>query len=90
MNPKLFISYSWKNKNFVDELDYDFKKIGITLTRDIRDAPDYKSLSSFMKSIRECDYAILIISDEYLKSYNCLYEIIEFLQEKNFEERILE
>lgn len=83
----IFLSYSWANKNTADDIDKNFQDIGIVLTRDIRDAPAYKPLTDFMKRIRE-GYAILLVSDAYLKSVNCLYEVIEFIQEKDFKSRM--
>ena len=86
---KLFISYSWNNKEIADEIDESLKLLGISLIRDARDAPNYTSLKNFMRQIRECDYAILLISDSYLRSENCMYEVIEFSKEADFKERIL-
>lgn len=86
---KIFLSYSWADSNIADEIDLDFRNVGITLIRDIRDIPDYTSLSDYMKMIRECDYAILLISDNYLKSENCMFEVTEYFQETDFKKRII-
>lgn len=42
-----------------------------------------------MKKIREHDFAILLISHEYLISPNCMYEFLQVLKEKDFEKKIL-
>ncbi len=41
-----------------------------------------------MKSIRNQDYVILIISDYYLKSKNCMFEVTEIMKEQEYKDRI--
>ena len=83
MEMQIFISYSWKDKKIVDEVDKDFMALGITLVRDIRDTEFKDSLRQFMKRIRTFDFAIVIVSDSFLKSKNCLIEILEFIKDDN-------
>lgn len=87
--PTIFISYSWNDSDKVDEIEEAFKKVGINITRDVNDLKYKDDLPSFMKSVREHDYCLLFISDAYLKSKNCLTELIEFSKENDFTERIL-
>ncbi len=42
-----------------------------------------------MSSIRKADYAILIISDSYLKSLNCMREIMHLDKEENMWDKVL-
>jgi hypothetical protein len=81
---KIFLSYSHKNKDTADRVDNFFISKGIQLTRDARDAPAYSNLENFMDTIRDHDYVILLISDAYLKSVNCMYEVIQFIQERDY------
>ena len=85
----IFLSYSWQDREIADDIDSDFKSIGQPLIRDVRDAPNYSSLSEFMRRIRQCDYAILLISDKYIKSENCMFEVLQLSLEKDFEQRFL-
>src|SRR5205085_1630165 len=39
--------------------------------------------------IGKSDYVLMLISDEYLKSENCMYEVTELLNSHEFEKRIL-
>src|SRR3712207_6558001 len=87
--PDIFISYSWKNKDIADEIDNRFKSVGIILRQDVRDATYRGSIKEFMQQISETDYVLMIISDEFLRSENCMYEVIELLNEREFENRIL-
>ncbi|GAJ00723.1 unnamed protein product, partial [marine sediment metagenome] len=76
-----------KDKKIADRIDDYFISKKIRLTRDVRDAPAYSSLKKFMDTIRDHDYVILLISDAYLKSTNCMYEVIQFIQERNYIDR---
>jgi hypothetical protein len=88
MDHKIFISYCWKNESIVDEIDESFATDGITLIRDKRDTEYKDSFKEFMKKIRSTDSVLMIISDAYLKSKNCLYEVLETLKDENYKEHI--
>lgn len=85
----IFISYSWKDREFVDKLDSGLQKYGYHVERDIRDAEYAKSIKEFMKKIRNTDYSIIVLSDNFLKSENCMREIFEFIKDDNFKDRII-
>lgn len=87
--PTIFLSYSWNNKNEAKILEDDFKQIGIPLIRDTLNLQYKDSLTEYMKSIRKADFAILLVSDDYLKSENCMFEVLEILKEQNHKEKIL-
>ncbi len=87
--PSIFISYCTKNKEQADHIDDIFEKHGITLTRDIRDVEFKESFRAFMQKIRESDFALFVISEDFLKSRNCLYELLEFRKETAFKEKFL-
>ena len=86
--PKIFLSYCHKDKEIADRLDKFFITKNILLTRDVRDALPYSNLIKYMKTIRDHDYVIPLISDAYLKSTNCMFEVIQFIQEKKYIEKI--
>lgn len=88
-NMRIFLSYSWNDKPLADSIDKKFSKSGITLIRDQRDVKYRKSIKEFMKTIRLADFVVLIISDSYLKSMNCMYEIAELTKDYNYRDRIL-
>lgn len=87
--PKIFLSYSWQNKDESSTIEKDFNKIGIPLIKDTKNIRYKDSISNFIKNIRNSDFAILLISDDYLKSVNCMSEAIEILKEQNHNEKIL-
>jgi hypothetical protein len=85
----IFVSYSWENNTFVNKLDVLFGNIGITLRRDVRDVKYKQSIKSYMETIRNADFCLMIISNQYLKSENCMYEVLEFIKDKNYKDKIL-
>lgn len=84
----VFISYCQKDGIYADNIDLYFKNKGINLHRDIRDISSWKSIREYMQSIRDMDYAVLIITDNYLKSFNCMYEVLEVMKDRNFQDKI--
>ncbi|WP_290565726.1 toll/interleukin-1 receptor domain-containing protein [Akkermansia sp.] len=62
--------------------------LGMLVKRDIRDIGPWKSIRAFMDTIREQDIAVLLVSDAYLKSRNCMYEVLEIMKEISYRERI--
>lgn len=78
----IFISYSWDDKEEVNRIDSHFTRFGINLIRDIRELAYNSSIRDFMKRIGTCDKVILYISENYLKSVNCMYEASQVLEIK--------
>lgn len=90
MNNEIFISYAWggKSEDIVNELDNSLKKDGIVLVRDKRDLGFKGLIIEFMKKIGLGDAIIIVISDKYLKSPYCMFELLEIYRNQNFKERI--
>lgn len=84
---RIFLSYSHSNINIANRIDNIFNSKNTSLTRDVRDLLPYSSLEKFMDTIRDHDYVIILISDAFLKSVNCMYEVIQFIQEKKYIDR---
>ena len=84
----VFVSYCQKDRIYADNIDLYFKEKDICIHRDIRDISEWKSIREYMQSIRDMDYAVLIITDNYLKSFNCMFEVLEVMKEKNYQDRI--
>lgn len=89
MNSNIFISYCWNDDEIVNKIDNYFKTKKIILQRDKREINSWESIKSFMKRIRKSSYAILVISDNYLKSLNCMYEVLEVMKDEGYRSRIL-
>lgn len=88
-NKTLFLSYNWHDGETADRIDKYLSGIpGITVKRDVRDIGPWKSIRKFMEGIRQQNYAILIVSDSYLKSKNCMFEVVELMKEREYEDRM--
>lgn len=89
MNKKIFISYCWKDEKIVNKIDDYFLQKNIKIQRDKRTIESWGSIKEFMKSIRDCEISILVISSHYLKSTNCMYEVLEVMKDENYKNKIL-
>lgn len=88
-NKTIFLSYNWHDEEIVDRIDQYLSKLSsIVVKRDIRDIGSWKSIREFMKSIRQQDYAVLIVSDSYLRSKNCMFEVTEIIKEPEYKDRV--
>ncbi len=86
----VFISYAWgdEREELVDKIDQALQSRGLKIIRDKRDL-DYKgSIQEFMERIGQGDCVIVVISDKYLRSPNCMYELVEIAENKQFQNRI--
>lgn len=88
-NKTIFLSYNWHDKEIADRIDKHLSGIpGITVKRDIRDIGTWKSIRKFMEGIRQQDYAVLVVSGLYLKSKNCMFEVMEIMKEQQYRDRV--
>lgn len=88
-NKTIFLSYNWHDGETADRIDRHLSGIpGVIVKRDVRDIGPWKSIREFMKGIRQQDYAVLIVSDSYLKSKNCMFEAMEMMKEREYVDRI--
>ncbi|NUO40657.1 MAG: TIR domain-containing protein [Streptomyces sp.] len=86
----VYLSYSWSEDSdaLADELDRAFQERGITMVRDRRDAGYKASIGDFMRRIGQGKCVILVISDAYLKSPNCLCELLQVAARGEFRDRV--
>ncbi|HEY9672301.1 MAG TPA: COR domain-containing protein [Waterburya sp.] len=87
---EIFISYAWggESEEFVNNLDRTLQAKGIKIIRDKRDL-GYKGLiKAFMERIGRGKSVIAVISDKYLKSPNCMFELVQVAKNGEFHNRI--
>lgn len=85
----IFLSYCWNDSNIADDIYNHFKgNQNIELHRDTIDIGTWNSIKEYMQSIKNMDYTILLISDTYLKSANCMYEVLEVMRDRNYKDKI--
>jgi len=89
----IFLSYCQKEAeiaNHIDEIiSSEINDDSVHISRDIRDVDFHQSFKRFMDSIQDHDYVVMIISDSYLKSRNCLYEVLETIKDRRFKDRLV-
>lgn len=89
---KVFLSYSHNDTciaDLVDERLNFFGKGRLTISRDKRTL-EYKSdIEKFMQTVSSHDFMVSIISDSYLKSQGCMYEVSELMRDRAFNNKLL-
>ncbi|NIF04786.1 hypothetical protein F3J23_04965 [Chryseobacterium sp. Tr-659] len=95
-----FISYNRRNKLFLEILLERFKKkveemnvkentkTELQLLYDTQDLGYGQSIDSFMTRIGKGKTVIMIVSEEYLKSYYCMTEALRVNEHHKFDERV--
>ena len=91
--PKIYFSYAWgddsetgeSREKIVGDLYESLKEDGFEVFRDKEDS-EYKDLiSDMMKDIGRRQFIVVAISDKYLKSLNCMYEMYEIYRNSKLE-----
>jgi len=86
---KVSISYSSTTEDIADEIVEVFARRGVSVIRD-REMMKYKdNIETFMASIKEADFVIIILSDGYLKSKYCMKEAMDFFKVEGFLKKLL-
>jgi len=89
-NPEIYISYAWtdESKIVLKELRNALDSENLKYKVDEQDI-DYKdNIREFEERLGKGDYIILIISDNYLKSKNCMYEILKIKEKGDVYNRV--
>lgn len=86
----VFISYAWggEREEIVNQIDQALQSRGVKIIRDKRELGYKGSINAFMDRIGRGDCVILVISDKYLRSPNCMYELVEIAENKQFQDRV--
>lgn len=86
----ILISYAWggESEEIVNKIDQALQKRGIKITRDKRDLGYKGSIKEFMERIGQGNCVIVVVSDKYLRSPNCMFELVEIAENKQFHDRI--
>lgn len=85
----VFISYAHTNRDKADVIERIIENAGYTIKRDIKEIKYKDDIVDFMKSIRDCAYVIAIVSDDFLKSRDCMFEMIQLMKDNDFKAKIM-
>lgn len=87
--PNVFhISYCHKDVDLMSMIKEELFLRGYSCITDEK-LGNYDELEGFMIEIGNCENAIMIISDTYLKRPNCMFELTQFLNSRNEKARFL-
>ncbi len=86
----VFISYAWggESEEIVNHIDQALQQRGLKIIRDKRELGYKGSISAFMERIGQGNCVIVVISDKYLRSPNCMFELVEIAEGKQFHGRV--
>ena len=86
----VFISYAWggEREEIVDQIETSLQERGIKIVRDKRDLGYKGSIQNFMERIGQGNCVIVVLSDKYLRSPNCMFELVEIADNRQFHDRI--
>lgn len=76
--PEIFISYSWnqdKDAPLVDDLCLALKTVNVNIIRDKTTLKPGSRISEFMNRLGRSGCIVVILSDSYMKSEYCMYEL---------------
>jgi internalin A len=88
--PEVFVSYAWtaESNAIVDRLQEALDEQGIRLIRDRKEMQYKDSIREFMMRIGQGKAVVVVISEKYLRSEKCMFELVEIARAQSFRERI--
>lgn len=87
--PTVFVSYKWREGDaFADSLEKKLSPCAI-VKRDKNDVKPWGSIREFMSTIRDQDFIVALIGEEYIKSIPCMFEMTELMKERDWRRRVM-
>ncbi|MBV1877023.1 MAG: toll/interleukin-1 receptor domain-containing protein [Pseudomonadales bacterium] len=89
--PSIYVSYAHtsESEQLVEKLEQVFEPLEITLIRDKTNGLKYgESIRQYMDQLGAANYIIVVLSDDYLKSESCMYELLEIQENTDMIRRI--
>jgi hypothetical protein len=87
-----YITYKWEEQSlkFVDEIEGRLNSIPpIRVVRDKNFIHYGDSIEKFMDELRQGDIVVMVVSDQYLRSLNCMYEMSGLFEDETCVEKVL-
>src|SRR5690606_26888724 len=86
----VFISYAsgGAREEIVNQIDRSWEERGINIIRNRRDLGYKGSIKEFMERTGQGNCIIVVVSDKYLRSPNCTFELVEIADNKQFHDPI--
>ncbi len=86
----IYISHAWGgvSEEVVQEIYNRCRKTGLNIIMDRQDLGYRESITSFMENLGQADAIILVVSNKYLHSEYCMFELLQIYENKNMIQRI--
>lgn len=87
----VFLSYCQRDSDIADLIENTLQPSiqgKARISRDIRDVEYHESFKKFMQSIETHDFVIMLISDNYLRSRNCMFEVMEVVKDSQYQKKL--
>jgi len=86
----VFVSYArgGELEEIVNRIEQVLKMRGVKIIRDRHDLGYRGSIREFMERIGQGNCVFVVISDKYLRSQNCMLELVEIAEGKQFHDRV--
>jgi hypothetical protein len=85
---EVFVSYAWRaDTSIVDQLTDALYDRGISVVRDKNELQYRESIRGFMRRIGSSKAVVLVLSEAYLRSPNCMFELVEINKSEELRER---
>lgn len=86
----VYVSYAWggQSEKTVDEIEAALKARGIPFVRDKAELGYRGRIREFMEEIGRGHAVVVVLSDKYLRSPNCMLELVEIMKNGDMHERI--
>lgn len=85
----IFLSYCHHDSDLADIICDKLDSYNFSISRYSNDVPYKGSFNEFMNTLGAHDRVIMIVSDMYLKSQACMYEVGQLINSPNFKNKIL-
>jgi hypothetical protein len=93
--PEIFISYAWEKQNdatfqtpLIKSLEQTLKEQNFDVKIDINSIQYKDNIKEFMRNLGKGNYIVVVITEKYLKSKNCMFEVLEMLKYADTRDRI--
>ena len=89
-NHNIYISHAWggESEEIVQEIYKRCRAEGLNIILDRKDLGYRQSITSFMHELGRADAIILVVSNKYLHSEYCMFELLQIYENKNIIQRI--
>lgn len=77
---RVFISYSWQDRDLVDRMTAALARSDITYLRDTNVVGAFDDIQKFMEDAEAARFFVAVLSPAYLRSRNCLFELQQVMK----------